>query len=503
MPQAFVHLHVHSEFSLVDSTLRLKQLVERTKELGMPAVAVTDQFNMFALVKFYRAAVAAGIKPIVGADVLVSSPDDPEHVSRLVLLCQDREGYLNLCKLLSKGYQEGQYHGVPYLRHDWISQHSAGLIALSGGREGDIGQALINRHPNQARSYAEAWMKDFPGRFYIEIQRTDREQEDRHERHALQLAAELGLPVVASNDVRFLDRSDFSAHEARVCIHDGRQLSDKRREVRYSEEQYLKSPAEMAELFADLPEALENTAELAKRCNLEMKFGTYYLPDFPTPEGEGIDVFLKRVSLEGLTQRLNAHGPAQDFTDEDYEQRLDFELKVINDMGFPGYFLIVADFIRWAKNNDIPVGPGRGSGAGSLVAYALGITDLDPLQYDLLFERFLNPERISMPDFDVDFCMEKRDLVIDYVAETYGRDQVSQIITYGTMAAKAVVRDCGRVLGHGYGFVDSIAKLVPMELGITLPKAISQEPELKRRYDDEEDTPRLARSCHVAGGSDT
>ncbi len=491
MPQPFVHLHLHSEFSLLDSTLRLKQLVERAKELGMPAIAVTDQFNMFALVKFYQAAVAAGIKPIAGADVLVNSPDEPDESTSLVLLCQNRQGYLNLCQLLSKGYQDGQYHGVPHLRRDWISQHSAGLIALSGGRMGDVGQALIKQHPKKARQYAQRWMKDFPGRFYLEIQRTGREQEQRYERHALQLAADLALPVVASNDVRFLDRDDFSAHEARVCIHDGRLLSDKRREVRYSEQQYLKSPAEMASLFADLPEALENASELAKRCNLELKFGEYYLPDFPTPNAESVEEFLKKASQKGLSRRLNTRGPAHNFNDDDYRQRLELELKVINDMGFPGYFLIVADFIRWAKNNDIPVGPGRGSGAGSLVAFALDITDIDPLQYDLLFERFLNPERISMPDFDVDFCMEKRDLVIDYVAETYGRDQVSQIITYGTMAAKAVVRDCGRVLGHGYGFVDSIAKLVPLELGITLKKALDQEPELKKRYDDEEDTQAL------------
>jgi len=491
MPEPFVHLHLHSEFSLVDSTLRLKQMVKRAREMGMPAIAVTDQSNMFALVKFYRTAVAEGIKPIVGADVLIANPDDPDHASKLVLLCQNREGYLNLCQLLSKGYQDGQYHGVPYLRRDWITEHSNGLIALSAGREGDVGQALINQHPNQARQYAEAWMRDFPDRFYIEIQRTGREQERRHERHALQLAAELGLPVIASNDVRFLEREDFSAHEARVCIHDGRLLSDRRREVRYSEEQYLKGPDEMAELFADLPEALENTAELAKRCNLELKFGEYYLPEFPTPDGESVEDFLKKASLEGLAKRLNKRGNAHDFSDADYHDRLELELKVINDMGFPGYFLIVADFIRWAKNNDIPVGPGRGSGAGSLVAYALEITDLDPLQYDLLFERFLNPERISMPDFDVDFCMEKRDLVIDYVAETYGRDQVSQIITYGTMAAKAVVRDCGRVLGDGYNFVDGIAKLVPMELKITLKKALEQEPELKKRYDEEEDTRAL------------
>ena len=491
MPQPFVHLHLHTEFSLLDSTLRIKQLVERVKQLGMPAVAVTDQFNMFGLVKFYQAAMAAGVKPIAGADVLVSDQEDPDHTSRLVLLCQNNEGYLNLCRLLSKGYQEGQHHGIPHLQREWISQHSSGLIALSSGRDGDIGQALINQHPNKAQLLAQGWMKDFPDRFYLEIQRTGREQEKRYERHALQLASELGLPVVASNDVRFLDKEDFSSHEARVCIHDGRLLSDKRREVRYSEEQYLKGPEEMAKLFADLPEALENASELAKRCNLKLQFGKYFLPDFPTPDGESVEEFLKKASLEGLAKRLNKHGPAQSFTDDDYRDRLELELKVINGMGFPGYFLIVADFIRWAKNNDIPVGPGRGSGAGSLVAYSLEITDIDPLQYDLLFERFLNPERISMPDFDVDFCMEKRDLVIDYVAETYGRDQVSQIITYGTMAAKAAVRDCGRVLGDGYNFVDGIAKLIPMDVGISLKAAMDQEPDLRKRYEDEEETRAL------------
>jgi len=407
MPQPFVHLHLHSEFSLVDSTLRLKQIIERTVETGMPAVALTDQFNMFAMVKFYRMAVAAGIKPIAGADVLVNSPQDPQHATRLVLLCQNREGYLNLCQLLSKGYLEGQYQGTPYLRRDWISRHSNGLIALSGGKDGDVGQYLVNQHPNKARQCAQAWMRDFQDRFYLEIQRTGREQERRYERHALQLAAELKLPVVASNDVRFLARDDFQAHEARVCIHDGRLLADKRRELKYSQEQYLKSSEEMADLFADLPEALENAAELAKRCNLELKFDQYFLPEFPTPTDESVEDYLGKASQEGLTRRLNAHGPALDFSNDDYKDRLELELKVINGMGFPGYFLIVADFIRWAKNNDIPVGPGRGSGAGSLVAYALEITDLDPLQFDLLFERFLNPERISMPDFDVDFCMEK------------------------------------------------------------------------------------------------
>jgi DNA polymerase-3 subunit alpha len=488
MPEPFVHLHLHTEYSLVDGTVRIDELVKKAADLGMPAIAVTDQHNLFALVKFYLAAEKAGIKPIVGADVLLRSPDDPDHVTRLVLLCQDRTGYLNLCELLSQGYLEGQHHGVPYVRRDWVEQHADGLIALSAGREGDIGQAILAGHPNRARKLAKGWSGTFPGRFYVEIQRTGREQERIYEAGALTVAADCGLPVVATNDVRFLNPGDYKAHEARVCIHDGRLLSDKRREIRYSEDQYLKGPEKMAELFADLPEAVENSYHLAMRCNLEMKLGTYYLPDFPTPDGMTIADLLRHDSEKGLEKRFEMLPPSETYPETAYRERLDHELSVIEQMGFPGYFLIVADFISWAKQNDIPVGPGRGSGAGSLVAYALGITDLDPMVHELLFERFLNPERISMPDFDVDFCMEKRDQVIDYVARTYGRDHVSQIITYGSMKAKAGVRDVGRVLGHGYGFVDSIAKLIPMTLGMTLEKALSEEPQLKKRYDEEEDT---------------
>jgi len=488
MSAPFVHLHLHTEYSLVDGTVRIKPLMEKARELGTPAVAMTDQHNLFALVKFYRAAEAAGIKPIIGVDVLLRNPEDPEHISRLVLLCQNRQGYLNLCELLSRAYQEGQHHGNPYVRQDWVAECAEGLIALSAGREGDIGQAILNNHPNRARQLARHWMTLFPDRFYIELQRTGREQEQQYEAIALNLASALGLPVLASNDVRFLERADYRAHEARVCIHEGRLLSDKRRERRYSEEQYFKSPEEMQQLFSDLPEALENTVHLARRCNLEMEFDTYHLPAFPTPHQLDVETHLRQESEAGLKDRLAQNPATKQHPEEAYSARLALELDVINEMGFPGYFLIVADFIRWAKKNDIPVGPGRGSGAGSLVAYSLGITDLDPLVHDLLFERFLNPERISMPDFDIDFCMEKRDLVIDYVARTYGRDQVSQIITFGTMAAKAVVRDCGRVLGNGYGFVDSIAKLIPMTLGITLKQALKEEPQLKKRYDDEEDT---------------
>lgn len=488
MPAPFVHLHLHTEYSLVDGTVRIKQLLAKARELGMPAVAVTDQQNLFALVKFYRAAEQAGIKPIIGAEVMINALEDPGQVSRLVLLCQDRGGYLNLCQLLTRGYQQGQYHGLPHVRREWVSQYAGGLIALSGGAEGDIGQAILHNHPNRARDLIEHWMSDFPDRFYLEIQRTGREQEPRLEPQALDLAARLGCPIVATNDVRFLLRDDFRAHEARVCIHEGRLLSDQRREKRYSPEQYLKSPAEMQTLFADLPEALENAVLIAQRCNLEMVFGQYHLPAFPTPDGMEVESYLRRASEQGLRDRLKKRAAAQAHTKADYAARLDLELGVINRMGFPGYFLIVADFICWARDNDIPVGPGRGSGAGSLVAYALGITDLDPLEHDLLFERFLNPDRVSMPDFDIDFCMEKRDLVIDYVARTYGRDQVAQIITFGSMAAKAVVRDCGRVLGHGYGFVDSIAKLIPLTLGITLEQALKEEPQLQKRYEEEEDT---------------
>ncbi len=484
MSEPFVHLHLHTEYSLVDGIVRIPRLIEKAVEVGMPALAVTDHLNLFAMVKFYRAAERAGIKPIVGADLILVDPEGQQ--SRLTLLCQDRQGYLSLCKLVSLAYMEGQSNGRPRVLRQWLDDNHQGLIALAGPGS-DIGQALYNSHPNQAQALMSQWQGLFGDRFYLELIRTGRERESRIEASLLALAANNECPVVASNDVRFLEREDFRAHEARVCIHDGRLLSDKRRVQRYSEEQYFKSAAEMEALFSDIPEALANSVEIARRCNLSLTFGEYYLPDFPTPDGEDIKSFLARKSEEGLRSRLKRHHP-EEYSTDDYHQRLERELGVINDMGFPGYFLIVADFIRWAKKNHIPVGPGRGSGAGSLVAYALGITDLDPLEHELLFERFLNPERVSMPDFDIDFCMEGRDKVIEYVAEAYGADQVSQIITFGTMAAKAVVRDCGRVLGHGYGHVDSIAKLIPFTLGITLKDALAEEPELKRRYEEEEDT---------------
>ncbi|MCW8840235.1 MAG: DNA polymerase III subunit alpha, partial [Gammaproteobacteria bacterium] len=495
MPTQFVHLRLHTEYSLADGLVRVKPLMGAVRDGGMPAVALTDQSNLFAMVKFYLAAQGAGIKPIVGVDLWVEDPEDTTRPSRLVLLCKDEAGYKNLTRLVSRSYIENQHRGIPIVKREWFTGQTRGLIALSGGREGDVGQALLAGKRDVAAELLTEWLRLFADNYYLELQRTGREGEEEYLHTAVELAGTMGIPVVATNDVRFLKREDFDAHEVRVCIHDSRTLDDPRRSHRYSEQQYLRTPEEMAELFADIPEALQNTVEIARRCSLDLKLGTYYLPNSPIPQGITEEEYFRQASKEGLEYRLSTlfDVNAPDFAEKrkPYDERLEIELEVILQMGFPGYFLIVADFIKWAKNNGVPVGPGRGSGAGSLVAYALLITDLDPLEYDLLFERFLNPERVSMPDFDVDFCMEGRDRVIDYVAETYGRNQVSQIITYGTMAAKAVVRDVGRVLGHPYGFVDTIAKLIPFEIGMTLEKALEQEPDLKDRYDNDEEVTAL------------
>lgn len=454
----------------------------------MPAVAVTDQGNLFGLVKFYKAAMAGGVKPIAGADVWIDNPAAPEAPSRLTLLVQNVEGYRNLTELISRSYLENQHLGIPRLRREWLPDLSRGLLALSGGRAGDIGQNLLRGQDQRARQFLDAWREIFDDRFYLELTRTGRADETAYLGHACELALATDTPVVATNDVCFLAPEDFYAHEARVCIYQGRTLDDERRPRDYSSQQYLRSAEEMVELFRDLPEALANTVEIAKRCNLEVETGKNYLPEFPVPEGMTPEQFFQEESREGLRQRLiSLPGGQEPARAASYHERLELELSVIINMGFTGYFLIVADFIQWAKHQGIPVGPGRGSGAGSLVAYALKITDLDPISYDLLFERFLNPERVSMPDFDIDFCMERRDEVIDYVASRYGRERVSQIITYGSMAAKAVVRDVGRVLGHPYNFVDRIAKLIPFELGMTLDKALEDSPDLKRLYEHEEE----------------
>ncbi len=495
MQPSFIHLRLHTEFSLVDGIVKIKPLVKRMAELNLPAIAVTDHVNLFSLVKFYKAALGQGIKPIAGSDVLIFNPEEPATPYRLTLLVNNHRGYITLTELISKAYQEGQHQGMPMLQREWLEQNHNGLIALSGAMSGDIGRALLAEKHDEAIQLAEQWGALFENSFYLELQRVGKPDEEHYIAAAVELALATGLPVVATNDVRFIHQKDFAAHEVRVCINQGRVLDDTRRPRDYTEQQYLRSTEEMQVLFADIPEALENTVEIAKRCNLQLTLGENFLPDFPVPAGMTLDELMASESKKGLEERLLNYPAVGKGTDAEnrkvYYERLDTELKVITEMGFPGYFMIVADFIQWAKNEHIPVGPGRGSGAGSLVAYALKITDLDPIEFDLLFERFLNPERVSMPDFDIDFCMDRRDEVIDYVARHYGRDHVAQIITYGSMAAKAVIRDVGRVLGFAYGFVDRLAKLIPFEIGMTLTKALKDSPELKQLYDAEEEVRAL------------
>ena len=492
MSTGFVHLRVHSEYSLADGIVRIGDLITAARDQGMPAVALTDLTNLFGAVKFYAAANAAGVKPIIGADVWLANATGSHKPHRSLLLCQNLEGYRNLSRLLTRAYREGQHSGRPLMERAWFEGASAGLLVLSGAHEGDIGQALLAGNDAHAEQLAREYAVLFPQRFYLELQRTGLPQQEDYNHAALALAARTGLPVVATNNVVFLRREDFEAHEVRVCIQDGRVLTDTRRPRRYTAQQYLRSPQEMGELFADIPEALANSVEIAKRCNFRLEFGRYFLPDYPVPEGMTIDELLRRDSLAGLEQRLGSLPEAlRAAKSQTYRARLELELGVIIKMGFSGYFLIVADFIRWARDHGVPVGPGRGSGAGSLVAYCLGITALDPIRYELLFERFLNPERVSLPDFDIDFCIEGRDRVMEYVTQRYGQEKVAQIITHGTMAAKAVVRDVGRVLDHPYGYVDKIAKLIPFELDMTLDKALEQEPALRERYEKEEDVRAL------------
>lgn len=484
MPAAnFVHLRLHTEFSLSDSLVRIKSLIKRVAELNMPACAITDQTNFYGLIKFYKAAQGSGVKPIAGSDFWVASSDTEGKPTLLTLLAMNDKGYKNIIELISRGWRQGQQQGVAYVQREWIREYSEGVIALSGGKFGDVGMALLGGRIAQAQELLSGWMQEFPNRFYLELQRTGRENDENHLHAAVALASEMNCPVVATNDVRFIKSSEFEVHEARVCIGEGRTLDDPRRERRYSDQQYLRSAEEMTELFSDIPEAIANTIEIAKRCTINIQMGKYFLPEYPVPEGLTEAEFFRKISHEGLDERLERilDKSASDYSERRkvYEDRINFELDIIIQMGFPGYFLIVMDFIQWAKDHDIPVGPGRGSGAGSLVAYSLKITDLDPLEYDLLFERFLNPERVSMPDFDIDFCMDNRDKVISYVADNYGRDAVSQIITFGTMAAKAVVRDVARVQGKSYGLADKLSKMIPPTPGMTLAQALEEEPQLK------------------------
>lgn len=489
----FIHLRVHSDFSMVDGLQKINPIVGAAAANNMPALALTDQMNMCGLVRFYGAAHGKGIKPIVGADFWVQSDELGDEQFRLTLLAMDNDGYQNITLLISRGYQRGHVQGRPVIDKSWLAEHAKGVIVLSGGREGDVGKFLLKGNRQMTEQCVAFYQTHFPDAYYLELLRTGRPDEEVYLHMAVAIATEFELPVVATNEVVFLNADDFDAHEIRVAIHDGYTLMDKRRPRRYSPQQYLRSQDEMAELFADIPEALENTVEIAKRCNVTVRLGEYFLPNFPTGDMTTED-FLVAKSKEGLEERLEFLFPDPAVRAErrpEYDERLDVELKVINQMGFPGYFLIVMEFIQWSKDNGIPVGPGRGSGAGSLVAYALKITDLDPLEFDLLFERFLNPERVSMPDFDVDFCMDRRDEVIEHVSDMYGREAVSQIITFGSMAAKAVVRDVGRVLGHAYGFVDRISKLIPPDPGMTLAKAFEAEPKLPELYEQDEEVKDL------------
>ena len=504
MPQpAFVHLRLHSEYSIADGIVRIDEAVAAAQADAQPALALTDLSNVFGLVKFYKKARGAGIKPVAGCDVFVSNDAARDQPHRLLLLCQSNAGYLRLCDLLTRAYLGNQYRGRPEIRREWLSEGTEGLIALSGFHMGEVGLAMQNGNPNAAKQAARDYAALFPDRFYLEVQRCGFPREEEYIRDTVQLANALDLPVVATHPVQFLSIDDYKAHEARVCIAEGYVLNDKRRVKQFTAQQHFKTQAEMAALFADLPQALQNSVQIAKRCNLTLNLGKNYLPDFPTPNGESLDQFLRDESLRGLERRM-----LQLYPDEalragkmpEYLARLEFETATIIKMGFPGYFLIVADFIRWAKSyrherfpNGVPVGPGRGSGAGSLVAYSLGITDLDPLRYELLFERFLNPERVSMPDFDVDFCQDGRELVIQYVRHHYGEACVSQIATFGTMASKGVIRDVGRVLDFPYMLCDRLSKLVPLDgvKPVSLAKAREMEPEFNAIIASEEGVDEL------------
>jgi DNA polymerase-3 subunit alpha len=489
----FVHLRMHSEYSVTDGIVRIEEAVKRAAADGMPALALTDAANFFGMVKFYGAARAAGVKPIVGADCWLQNGADRDKPFRLLLLCSSRAGYLKLCSLLSRAWLRNQYRARAEIARDWLEEADTdGLIALSAAAAGDIGQALLGDHAEAAEKLARDWARLFPGRYYIELQRAGSPSAEALLSRSVALATRIGLPVVATHPVQFLQPDEFRAHEARVCIAQGYVLGDQRRPKLFTPEQYFKSQEEMAGLFAEIPQALQNSVEIARRCNLEIELGKSRLPAFPTPAGISIDEYLKTEAETGLARRVEKLSLKEDAIPR-YRERLAFEIRTIVQMGFAGYFLIVADFINWAKDNGVPVGPGRGSGAGSLVAYSLGITDLDPLRYDLLFERFLNPERVSMPDFDIDFCQDGRDRVIDYVRRKYGEDSVSQIATFGTMAARAVLRDCGRVLDLGYNFCDQLAKLIPVQPGktITLQMAREMEPLLAERERKEDEVREL------------
>ena len=510
----FVHLRLHSEYSITDGVVRIDDAIAKASEDGMGALALTDLGNLFGLIKFYSAARSGGIKPITGADIWLSNEQEPDQPHRMLLLVQNHSGYLNLCELLTRASLHNQHHGRAEIHPKWLLEQAtkvgaqkigeqksgqtlaSGLIALSGAHSGDVGSALLAGNPEQARALATHWQTVFDHRYFIEVQRSGHSQDEAHIQLGCQLASELQIPVVATHPIQFMKPDDFIAHEARVCIAEGELLGNPRRPKLFTENQYFLTQAQKQERFSDVHSALANSVEIAKMCNLTLTLGQARLPEFPTPKGMALDAYLMQEAEIGLNKnllKLYTNTEERTSIGPRYFDRLKFEVNTIAQMGFPGYFLIVADFINWAKNNGVPVGPGRGSGAGSLVAFSLGITDLDPLRYNLLFERFLNPERVSMPDFDIDFCQHGRDRVIAYVKEKYGKDAVSQIATFGTMAAKAAIRDVGRVLEQPYGFVDGIAKLVPFKPGqvVTIESAKKEEKQLAEREKNEEEVKQL------------
>ncbi|HHU93579.1 MAG TPA: DNA polymerase III subunit alpha, partial [Alcaligenaceae bacterium] len=492
---SFVHLRSHSEFSVVDGITRIPAMVAKAKAYGQPALALTDLGNLFGLIKFYKAARKQGIKAIAGSDLYLENELDRDKPFRVAVLAMNHQGYLALCDLLTQAWLDNQYKGRGEVKREWLL-NQPDLILLSGAHQGDVGQALLSGNADQAMAWAQQWQQHYPDRYFLELQRAGFADEERYISGALALATQLSLPVVATHPIQFAEPEDFRAHEVRVCIAEGEQLANPRRVRKFTPEQYFVSTEYMQERFADIPSALANTVEIAKRCSLELKLGKPHLPDFPTPEGMTLGDFLiheAEVGLEKRLEQLYADEVERESHRKEYFDRLAWECKTIIDMGFPGYFLIVADFINWGKANGVPVGPGRGSGAGSLVAYSMGITDLDPLRYDLLFERFLNPERVSMPDFDIDFCQDNRERVIDYVKQKYGRQAVSQIATFGTLGAKAVIRDVGRVLELPYGLCDGLSKLIPFNPADpwSLKRALAEEPAFKERYDTDEEVKAL------------
>ena len=496
MNNNFIHLHLHSEYSISDSLIRIKDLINEAKERNSPAVAITDFNNIFSLVKFYKLAIKNGVKPIIGIELEIKDYKHSTTSSRVVLLCKNMQGFKNLSNLITDSYINLNDDNKFFISKEELAKKAEGLIALSGGIYGDLAYAIKLEKKDEIESSISYWKKNFQDNFYIEITRTGKEYEDEYLTQVLEIAEKHNLPLVASNDVRFISKKDFQAHEVRVCINNGTYLKDEKRKSEFNENQYLKTSEEMESLFSDIPSAIENSFEIAKRCNIQLPLGEIAMPVFPLDKGEDENEYFNSLVMQSLHSKLL---DKKIINKEPYVNRIKKELDVIIKMGYAGYFLIVSDFVMWAKNNSIPVGPGRGSGAGSLVAYVLNITNVDPIKYDLLFERFLNPERVSLPDFDIDFCMDKRDNVIDYVGKKYGRDKVSQMITYGTMAAKAVVRDVGRVLQYPYLFVDQIAKLIPFEIGITLSQALEDQ-ELKKLYNSDDDVKEILDMAMILEG---